>query len=49
MINGEKLFNEPVKDNKITYQNTIKAATGKGHDYTIGCFSIIPTLKIVIK
>ena len=37
MINGEKLFDQPVKDNKVIYENIIKIATGQGDDYTAGC------------
>ena len=36
MINGEKFFDQPIKDNKVTYENIIKVATGKGDDYTTG-------------
>ena len=37
MINGENFFNQPIKDNKVTYKNIRKIATGKGDDYTTGC------------
>ena len=37
MINGENFFDQPIKDNKVTYENTRKIATGKGDDYTTGC------------
>ena len=37
MINGENFFDQPIKDNKVTYENIIKVATGKGDDYTTGC------------
>ena len=37
MINGENVFDQPVKDNKVTYENIRKIATGKGDDYTTGC------------
>ena len=36
MINGENFFDQPVKDNKVTYENIRKVATGKGDDYTTG-------------
>ena len=36
MINGEKCFDQPVKDNKVTNENIRKIATGPGDDYTIG-------------
>ena len=37
MINGENVFDQPIKDNKVTYENIRKGATGKGDDYTTGC------------
>ena len=37
MINGENVFDRPIKDNKVTYENIRKAAIGKGDDYTNGC------------
>ena len=37
MINGENFFDQPIKDNKVTYKNIRKIATGKGDDYTTGC------------
>ena len=37
MINGENFFDKPIKDNKLTYENIRKVATGKGDDYTTGC------------
>ena len=37
MINGKSLFDQPVKDNKVKYENIRKIATGKGDDYTTGC------------
>ena len=42
MINGENFFDQPIKDNKVTYQNIIKLATGKGDDYTTGCLLDYP-------
>ena len=37
MINGEKFFDQPIKNNKATYENIRKIATGQGDDYTTGC------------
>ena len=37
MINGENVFDQPIKNNKVTYENIRKTATGQGDDYTIGC------------
>ena len=37
MINGENLFDQPIKNNKVTYDNIRKIAIGQGDDYTTGC------------
>ena len=37
MINGEKFFDQPIKNNKVTYENIRKIDTGQGDDYTSGC------------
>ena len=37
LINGENVFDQPIKNNKVTYENIRKIATGQGHDYTTGC------------
>ena len=49
MINGENLFDQPIKDNKVTYKNIRKIATGRGDDYTTGCLLDYPYFKIAIK
>ena len=36
MINGEYFLDQPIKDNKATYENIRKIATDKGDDYTTG-------------
>ena len=36
-INGENFFDQPVKGNKVTYENIRKIATDQGDDYTTGC------------
>ena len=36
-IDGKNFFDQPVKNNKITYENIRKIATGQGDDYTTGC------------
>ena len=33
MINGENVFNKLIQNNKVTYENIRKIATGKGDDY----------------
>ena len=42
VINGENVFDQPIKNNKVTYDNTRKIATGQGDDYTIGCLLDYP-------
>ena len=37
MIDGKKFFDQPIKNNKIMYENILKIATGQGDDYTTGC------------
>ena len=37
MINGENFFDQPIKNNKVTYENIRKIAPGQGDDYTTGC------------
>ena len=37
MINGENFFDQPIKNNKVTYENIRKIATGQGDGYTSGC------------
>ena len=37
MINGENFFDQPIKNNKVTYENIRKIATGQGYDYIAGC------------
>ena len=45
MINGENFFDQPVKNNKVTYGNTRKIATGQGDDYITGCLVDYPYSK----
>ena len=45
MINGENLFDQPIKNNKVTYENIRKIATGQGDDYTTGCLLDCPYFK----
>ena len=37
MIDGRNVFDQPVKNNLITYDNIRKTVTGQGDDYTTGC------------
>ena len=37
MIDAKNLFDQPAKNDKITYENIRKTATGQGDDYPTGC------------
>ena len=37
MIDGKNFFEQPVRNDKVTYENTRKFAIGQGDDYTTGC------------
>ena len=37
MIDGKSVFDQPVKNDKVTYGNIRKIATGQGDGYTTGC------------
>ena len=45
MINGEKFFDQLIKNNKVTYGNIRKIATGQGGNYTTGCLLDYPYFK----
>ena len=45
MINGEKFFDLSIKNNKVTYENSRKIATGQGDDYITGCLLDYPHFK----
>ena len=49
MINGENCFDQPVKNNKVTYENITKIATGQGDGYTTGCLLDYPYFKNTYK
>ena len=42
MINGENLFDQPIKNNKVTYDNIRKIAIGQEDDNTTGCLLDYP-------
>ena len=42
MINGENFFDQPIKNNKVTYENIRKIAAGQGDDYATGCLLDYP-------
>ena len=37
MTDGKDFFDQPVKNDKVTYENIRNIATGQGDDYTTGC------------
>ena len=37
MVNGENVFDQSIKNNKVTYEDIRKIATDQGDDYTTGC------------
>ena len=37
MVDAKKNFDQPIKNDKITYENIGKTATGQGDDYKTGC------------
>ena len=45
MVNGENVFDQPIKNNKVTYENIRKIATAQGDDYTTGCLLDYPYFK----
>ena len=45
MINVENFFDQPIKNNKVRYENRRKIATGQGDDYTIDCLLDYPYFK----
>ena len=42
MMNGENFFDQPIKNNKVTYDNIRKIAIGQGDDNTTGCLLDYP-------
>ena len=38
MIDGKNVLDQPVKNEKVTYENIRKIATGQGDDYTTVVF-----------
>ena len=41
-----KKFDQPVKNDKVTYGNITKIATGQGDDYTTGMILVCQTIPI---
>ena len=49
VINDENFFNRPIKNNKVTYDNIRKIATGQADDYTTVCLLDYPYFKDTYK
>ena len=49
MINRQNFFNQPVKNDLITYKNIRKIATGQGDDYSDDCLLDYPYFKSYYK
>ena len=49
MINGENFFNQPIKNNKVTYDNIRKIAIGQGDDNTTGLLLDYPCFENTYK
>ena len=45
MINEENFSDQPLKNNKVTYENIRESAAGQGDDYTTGCLLDYPYFK----
>ena len=45
MIIEENVFNQPIQNNKVTYENIRKIDTCQGDDYTTGCLLDYPYFK----
>ena len=37
IIDGKNFFDQPVKNDKVTYENIRQISAGQGDDYTTGC------------
>ena len=49
IIDGKNFFDQPVKNDKVAYENIRKIATVQGDDNTTGCLLDQFTLKIITK
>ena len=45
MINGENVFDQPIKNDKVTYENIRKICTDSGDDYITGSLLNYPYFK----
>ena len=49
IFNGENFFDQPIKNNTVTYGNIRKIATAQGDDYTTGCLLDYPYFRNTYK
>ena len=49
MIDGKKVLDQTIKNNKVTYENIWKIAIGHGDDYTTGYLLDYTYLKKIIR
>ena len=49
MIDGKNVFDQPVKNDKVTDENITKIATGQGDDYTTGYLLDYTYLKKILQ
>ena len=49
MIDGQKVFDQPVNNNLRIYDNAKKITTDQRDDYTIGCLLDYPSLRTYYK
>ena len=49
IINSKNVLDQPIKNDKVTYENVRKIATGQGDDYTTGCLLDYPYFKDIYK
>ena len=49
MIDGKNVFDQPVKNDKVTFENITKIATGQGDDYTTGYLLDYTYLKKILQ
>ena len=45
MIDWKNLFDQPIKNDLKTYNNTQRIVTGQRNDYTTGCLQDFPYFK----
>ena len=49
MIDGKNFFDQPVKNDKLKYENIRKITIGHGDNYTSGCWLDYTYLKNITK